>query len=142
MTVDEAIRDLLNVSTDIDRLVVLDTGGEVLGAGPGVADAAVGAATDALWRSAAEAAARGADRAIDAPLEHVVVDLGDAAVVALEAGGRRIVALTAPDPPLGLVVFDLRTCLADAFPDEGPGGTVTPAAAPHDPVTPAGEVAS
>ena len=49
----------------------------------------------------------------------MAVDLGDAAVVALEADGRRIVALTAAAPPLGLVLFDLRTCLADAFPAEG-----------------------
>jgi hypothetical protein len=51
-------------------------------------------------------------------LEHVAVDLGDAAVVTLEADMRRIVALTASAPPLGLVLFDLRTCLADAFPVE------------------------
>ena len=53
-----------------------------------------------------------------AQLEHVVVDLDDATLIVLEAGGRRIVALTAPDPALGLALFDLRTCLADAFPDE------------------------
>ncbi len=35
MSVDEAISDLLAVSTDIRRLAVLDVGGVVLGAGPG-----------------------------------------------------------------------------------------------------------
>lgn len=120
MTVDEAIRDLLSVSTDIRRLVVLGAGGAVLGGGPEGAGAEVSAAADGLWQAAVEAAERGADTAADARLDHVVVDLGDAAVVALESGGRRIVALTAADPPMGLVLFDLRTCLADAFPEEEP----------------------
>jgi predicted regulator of Ras-like GTPase activity (Roadblock/LC7/MglB family) len=120
VTVDEAIRDLLSISTDIRRLAVLDDGGAVLGAGPEGAGAEVSVAADGLWRAAAGAAERGADTAAHAPLDHVVVDLGDAAVVALEAGGRRIVAVTAASPPLGLVLFDLRTCLADAFPEEGP----------------------
>ena len=115
MTVDEAISDLLSISTDIRRLVVLDSDGTVLGAGPGEAGTEVSAAAGGLWRAAAE---RGADAATDSPLVHVVVDLGDAAVVALEAGGRRIVALTEADRPLGLVLFDLRTCLADAFSEE------------------------
>jgi predicted regulator of Ras-like GTPase activity (Roadblock/LC7/MglB family) len=128
VTVDEAINDLLSISTDIRRLVVLDPGGAVLGAGPGGAGAEVSAATDGLWRAASE---RAADAVADAPLDHVVVDLGDAAVVALEAGGRRIVALTEADPPLGLVLFDLRTCLADAFPGkEAPD--VAPDTAPGD----------
>jgi hypothetical protein len=118
VTVDEAISDLLGISTDIKRLAVFDAGGALLGAGPGGITAEAGAATEGLWLAAAEAAAADAGDAAAAPLEHVVVDLGDAAVLALEAGGRRIVALTVADPPVGLVLFDLRTCLADAFPVE------------------------
>ena len=125
MTVDEAISDLLAVSTDIRRLVVLDAGGAVLGAGPGGAGPEVGAAADGLWIAAVAAAGRGEGEPATA-LEHVVVDLGDAAVVALEGGGRRVVALTAAEPPLGLVLFDLRTCLADVFPGEqAPDGAAT-----------------
>jgi hypothetical protein len=116
VSVDEAISDLLAVSTDIRRLTVLDAGGAVLGAGPGRAGPEVGAAAESLWSAAV--AAVGRDEGAPAALEHVVVDLGDAAVVALEGGGRRIVALTAADPPLGLVLFDLRTCLDDAFSGE------------------------
>ena len=115
MTVDEAISDLLSISTDIRSLAVFDAAGVLLGSGPTAVGAAAGAAADGLWRAAAEAADAG-DTAT--ALEHVAVDLGDAAVVTLEADGRRIVALTAAQPPLGLVLFDLRTCLADAFPTE------------------------
>lgn len=118
MTVDEAVRDLLGVSTDIRRLVVLDEGGAVLGAGPVAAGPGVSAAAEGLWRAAAQVA----DPDDPTLLEHVVVDLDDAAVAVLEAGGRRIVALTAADPPLGLVLFDLRTCLADAFPEDADAG--------------------
>jgi len=118
VTVDEAISDLLGISTDIRCLAVFDAGGALLGAGPGGVAAGAGAAADGLWRSAAEAAAADAGGGPGAPLEHVAVDLGDAAVVVLEAGGRRIAAVTAAGPPLGLVLFDLRTCLADAFPAE------------------------
>jgi len=119
VTVDEAISDLLSISTDIKRLAVFDAGGALLGAAPGGVAAEAGAAADGLWLAAAEAAAGDADDGVTPALEHVVVDLGDAAVVALEADGRRIVAVTAADPPVGLVLFDLRTCLADAFPAEG-----------------------
>jgi hypothetical protein len=115
VTVDEAISDLLSISTDIRSLAVFDAAGVLLGSGPAAVGAAAGAAADGLWRAAAEAADSGDTTTA---LEHVAVDLGDAAVVTLEAGGRRIVALTAAQPPLGLVLFDLRTCLADAFPTE------------------------
>lgn len=129
MTVDEAVRDLLTVSTDIRQVMVVDQG-VALGGAPGRDDVTVVAAVDGLWRAAALAARP--ERATDvgaplesatdgrAQLEHVVVDLDDSTLIVLEAGGRRIVALTAPDPALGLALFDLRTCLADAFPDAGP----------------------
>lgn len=141
MTVAEAVRDLLAVSTDIRQVRVVDHGA-VLGAAPGGDDGAadapgrddvrVVAAVDGLWQMAAltarlESAADGGAHLegvtdCGANLEHVVVDLDDATLIVLEAGGRHIVALTAPDPALGLALFDLRTCLADAFPDESAAG--------------------
>lgn len=118
-SLDEAIGELLAVSSDIRQAAVLDAEGAVIGRAPGADGDAVASAADGLWQAAASAAlAHAQDEA--AALEHVFVDLGDAAVIALAAGGRRIVALTAAEPALGLALFDLRTCLADAFPDEGP----------------------
>ena len=41
------------------------------------------------------------------------------AVAVVAAHGHRIAALTGPDPAVGLLLFDLRTCLGDAFAAEG-----------------------
>jgi hypothetical protein len=40
------------------------------------------------------------------------------AVAMLAAHGRRIAAVTGPRPAVGLLLFDLRTCLGDAFAEE------------------------
>ncbi len=111
MTVDEAIQELLSISTDVRAVAILDADGALVGSGPGAVSTGVGATGGRLW----EAAARRASSAGAAPLEHVVVDVGGASVAAVESGGRRILALTGPEPPVGLVLFDLRTCLTDAF---------------------------
>ena len=126
MTVDEAIKELLTISTDVRAVAILDADGSLLGAGPGAVSTSVGAAGGDLW----EAAARRASAFGGSSLEHLVVDIGGASVAAVESGGRRILALTGPEPPVGLVLFDLRTCLADAFPSAGgetEGGSDTPA---------------
>jgi predicted regulator of Ras-like GTPase activity (Roadblock/LC7/MglB family) len=113
---DEAIRDLLDVSTDITAVAILGPGDEVLAAGPPSAAAGVtlGPASRDLWTAAAAEADSLAGRGLD----HVVVQDAAGAVALLAAGERRIVALTGPRPALGLLVFDLRTCLGDAFPAE------------------------
>jgi hypothetical protein len=88
---------------------VLDETGAVVASGPGAA-AAAPAAAGRLWDAATRAAQMGA-----APLEHLVVPLTDAAVAVVEADGRRAVAVTGPRPAVALLLFDLRTCLGDAF---------------------------
>ena len=45
----------------------------------------------------------------------MVVQDGDGAVAMVAAHGHRIVGFTGPQPAVGLLLFDLRTCLADAF---------------------------
>ena len=85
MTVEEAIRDLLNISTDIRSVAVLGADrGDAPACGPGAAAS------------------------------------GLAAVAVLQADGRRIAALTGAQPAVGLLLFDLRTCLSDAFAEEDP----------------------
>lgn len=111
MTVDEAIRDLLNVSTDIQGVAVLGPEGDVAAAGPGAVAADLAATAGRLWEAAVErAAALG-----ESPLGHVVVQDANGAVAMLAARGRRIAAVTGPRPAVGLLLFDLRTCLGDAF---------------------------
>jgi predicted regulator of Ras-like GTPase activity (Roadblock/LC7/MglB family) len=111
VTVDEAIRDLLNVSTDIQGVAVLGPEGDVAAAGPGAVAADLAATAGRLWEAAVErAAALG-----ESPLGHVVVQDANGAMAMLAARGRRIAAVTGPRPAVGLLLFDLRTCLGDAF---------------------------
>jgi len=111
VTIDEAIRDLLNVSTDIQGVAVLGPDGDVAAAGPGAVAADLAATAARLWEAALERAATLAE----SPLDHVVVQDARGAVAMLAARGRRIAAVTGPRPALGLLLFDLRTCLGDAF---------------------------
>ncbi len=114
MTIDEAIRDLLNVSTDIQGVAVLGPDGDIAAAGPGAVAADLAATAGRLWEAAVErAAALGGS-----PLDHVVVQDANGAVAMLAARGRRIAAVTGPRPAVGLLLFDLRTCLGDAFAEE------------------------
>ena len=114
MTADEAIRDLLNVSTDIQSVAVVGADGDIVASGPGAVAADLAAAADRLWHAAAlRAVALG-----DSPLDHVVVQDVNGAVAMLTARGRRITAVTGPRPAVGLLLFDLRTCLGDAFAEE------------------------
>jgi hypothetical protein len=106
------------VSTDITAVAVIDASGGVVACAPGAA-AALPEAVEALWSAASRRAA--ADGG--AGLEHVVVPAGDAVVAVVEAHGHRAVAVTGPRPAVGLLLFDLRTCLGDAFaaaPEEAP----------------------
>jgi predicted regulator of Ras-like GTPase activity (Roadblock/LC7/MglB family) len=114
VSADEAIHDLLNFSTDIRGVAVLDAAGEVVAAAPGAASADLQAAAASLW-SAAEASAAGAGAT---PLEHVLSQDEAGAVCMLRDDGRSIVAVTGPSPAVGLLLFDLRTCLTDAYAEE------------------------
>jgi predicted regulator of Ras-like GTPase activity (Roadblock/LC7/MglB family) len=114
MSADEAIHDLLNFSTDTRSVAVLDAAGEVVAAAPAAAYAALAAAATGLW-GAAEAGAAGTG---ESALDYVVIQDPEYAVVMLREGEHRIVALTAPKPAVGLLLFDLRTCLSDAYPQE------------------------
>jgi predicted regulator of Ras-like GTPase activity (Roadblock/LC7/MglB family) len=114
MSVDEAIHDLLNFSTDIHSVAVVDATGAVLAAAPAAASASLGGAATGLW-GAAEACAGGPGRS---PLDYVVVQDPEYGVAMLRERERYIVALTGPKPAVGLLLFDLRTCLSDAYPQE------------------------
>ena len=92
-------------------MAVVDASGAVIAAGPAAAGGRASQAIGLLW----DAASRRAGQAGDAGLEHVVVPLGDGVVAAVEAHGHRAVAVTGPRPAVSLLLFDLRTCLGDAF---------------------------
>ncbi len=79
--------------------------------GPGAAGEQLTGAVDALWAAAARRAAQDAP----AELEHLLVPIPGGAVAVVQAHGHRAVAVTGERPAAGLLLFDLRTCLADAF---------------------------
>jgi hypothetical protein len=114
VTVDEAIRDLLSCSTDILGVAVLGPEGDIVAAGPGTVAADLAQTSGRLW----EAAATRAASCRESPLEHVVVHDETGVVAMVEAHGRRIAAVTGLKPAVGLLLFDLRTCLDDAFAEE------------------------
>ena len=111
MSIDEAIRDLLNVSTDILGVAVLGPEGDVVAAGPTAVATDLAGSAGRLWQAAAQRAAALGESLLD----HVVVQDAHGAAAMLAAHGRRIAAVTGPRPAVGLLLFDLRTCLGDAF---------------------------
>jgi predicted regulator of Ras-like GTPase activity (Roadblock/LC7/MglB family) len=103
----QALSELKELSSQIERAVVLEVGGEVLAAtdaDPVEADALAGAAL-------ALVAAAGELHSTTADVARVEVELAQGGVFVLREGGRTIAATTGPDATSGLVVYDLRTCL-------------------------------
>ncbi len=114
MTADEAIRDLLDISTDVTGVAVLGADGELLASGPGaVASDARRPPRPALWGAAGARPSRRAPAGSTTWWSRT-----PPARSPWWRPGRRIVAVTGPQPAVGLLLFDLRTCLGDAFPGE------------------------
>jgi predicted regulator of Ras-like GTPase activity (Roadblock/LC7/MglB family) len=111
LTIDEAIHDLLDVSTDIRSVAIVDENGAVVASAPGPTGTEAAAAIERLW----DAADRRAGQFGDAGLEHVVVPVPGGAVAVASAHGRCAAAVTGPTPAVALLLFDLRTALDDAF---------------------------
>jgi len=103
----QALTELSELSSQVDRAVVLEAGGEVLAAtvdDPVEAQALAGAAL-ALVGAAREL------HATEADVVRVEVELDEGGLFVLREGGRTIAATTGPGPTAGLVAYDLRTCL-------------------------------
>jgi predicted regulator of Ras-like GTPase activity (Roadblock/LC7/MglB family) len=105
----QALADLTEISTQVEAAVVFDREGTLLGStvdderGGRLAEAAL-----ELLRAAEEAVTR-ADAA--AGLVQLDVALTDGSVFVAADGDRLIAATTAPEPTVGLVFYDLQTCL-------------------------------
>jgi predicted regulator of Ras-like GTPase activity (Roadblock/LC7/MglB family) len=107
MNAAQALTELSELSSQVDRAVVLEAGGEVLAAtddDPVEAQALAGAAL-ALVGAAGELYATAVD------VVRVEVELDEGGLFVLREGGRTIAATTGPGPTAGLVAYDLRTCL-------------------------------
>jgi predicted regulator of Ras-like GTPase activity (Roadblock/LC7/MglB family) len=106
----QALAHLTHISSQIEAAVLFDEQGAV--AGSTLDD---GAQVEALVRSANEllesAAEAGSTERTLTQLE-VATDVGSVLVV--RDGTRRIVATTRPDPTVGLVFYDLKSCLRES----------------------------
>jgi predicted regulator of Ras-like GTPase activity (Roadblock/LC7/MglB family) len=111
----QALADLTEISSQIETAVLFDEHGTVLGST---------LATEAAAQAVAEAAAQLLERAADFRSTGAVTQLeastGDGSVFVVRDGARRIAATTGPTPTVGLVFYDLKSCLrnADAEPEQ------------------------
>ena len=103
----QALADLTEISTQVEAAVVFDREGTVIGAT--VDDERAGRLASTaleLVRAAEEARPEGAEA-----LVQLDVALADGSVFVAADGDRLIAATTAPDPTVGLVFYDLKSCL-------------------------------
>jgi predicted regulator of Ras-like GTPase activity (Roadblock/LC7/MglB family) len=110
MDAGSALSLLTEISSQIRAAVLYDADGTVLGSTLGD-DARSGR----LAGAAAEllAAAREVSPGV-AALTQLEVATGDGSVFLVGDGSRFVAAVTGPDPTVGLVFYDLKTCLRDA----------------------------
>ena len=108
MDVAEALADLTEISTQIETAVVLDERGEVLGST--LADEE---RSRRIARAARELLGAAAGVASDGGGDVVQIEAATAlgGVFVVEAGDRAIAATTGRDPTVGLVFYDLKSCL-------------------------------
>jgi predicted regulator of Ras-like GTPase activity (Roadblock/LC7/MglB family) len=115
----QALADLTEISTQIEAAVLFDADGAVEGSTLKDEVAAKGlAAAAAQLLDRADALRSG-----EAAVTQVEVALGDGAVFVVRDGARRIAATTVANPTVGLVFYDLKSCLRDSQPREPGAGS-------------------
>ena len=106
MDVAQALAELTELSSQIERAVVLDAAGSIVGSTGG------GHEADALARAALDLVSTAGElRGSAGDVARVEVELPEGAIFVLRQGERTIAATTGPQPTSGLVAYDLRTCL-------------------------------
>jgi predicted regulator of Ras-like GTPase activity (Roadblock/LC7/MglB family) len=115
MDVAQALTELRQLSSQVEAAVVLDGDGNVLGGDPEYRAEELASVARDLRRTAEELGAQEPTR--------VEVEVAEGAVFVLTEHGRTIVARTRSEPPAGLVVYDLRTCLHSLAQGEGDDAT-------------------
>jgi predicted regulator of Ras-like GTPase activity (Roadblock/LC7/MglB family) len=103
-----ALDDLISVSSQLEGAVIVDAGGAPVAStfAGGRGEEVAREALELLAAADASAAAGGR-----AELAEVVAHLADGAVFVVRAGGRVVAGVTGADPAVGLVLYDLKTCL-------------------------------
>jgi predicted regulator of Ras-like GTPase activity (Roadblock/LC7/MglB family) len=106
MDAEQALRELMELSSQITAAAVLDAQGSVLATSSEDTAASARLTTAALELLAAAAELGSGTREVT----RVEVELDEGAIFVLTEGGHTVAASTGPRPTSGLVVYDLRTC--------------------------------
>jgi predicted regulator of Ras-like GTPase activity (Roadblock/LC7/MglB family) len=112
----QALGDLMDVSSQIESAVVYDTTGKVVVSTLSGAEAAERFAKAAEGLLAAAEEAKGGSEAVT----HLEAATGDGSVFIVRKGERKIAATTAAEPTVALVFYDLRTCLENVAEEPKP----------------------
>jgi predicted regulator of Ras-like GTPase activity (Roadblock/LC7/MglB family) len=106
----QALADLTEISSQIECAVMLDEKGGVIASTLGDSDRTerVAEAAGALLRAVESAGKR------TEPLVQLEVATLDGSVFVVRDQGRAVAAVTTPEPTVGLVFYDLKSCLRAA----------------------------
>jgi predicted regulator of Ras-like GTPase activity (Roadblock/LC7/MglB family) len=110
----QALADLAEISSQIEAAVLFEEDGSVsgaTGAGEGAAESLVRSALELLDGAAAYRTDGGTVTQLEASTR-------DGSVFVVREGTRGIVATTGPQPTVGLVFYDLKSCLRGAEPEK------------------------
>jgi predicted regulator of Ras-like GTPase activity (Roadblock/LC7/MglB family) len=114
-----ALADLIEISSQVEGAVLLTTEGSVVAST--FADEQRTAALAAAARRLFDAAEEGEREGPGArPLTQLEAATLDGSVFVARDGERLIAAVTAAEPTVGLVFYDLKTCLRQTRDDESP----------------------
>jgi predicted regulator of Ras-like GTPase activity (Roadblock/LC7/MglB family) len=102
----QALQELTELSSQVERAVVLDAKDAVLGS-----TTPDDRATQALARAALDLVAAAGELQPSGEVTLAEVELAEGGLFVLRDGKHAIAATTGPSPTAGLVVYDLRTCL-------------------------------
>ncbi|HTO26649.1 MAG TPA: hypothetical protein VMJ49_12145 [Gaiellaceae bacterium] len=107
MDASQALADLTEISSQIEAAVLFDAAGAVQGSTLADADASA-----ELVRTAGELLeAAAAFRSGETEVTQLEASTQDGSVFVVRDDGRGVVATTAPEPTVGLVFYDLKSCL-------------------------------
>jgi hypothetical protein len=110
----QALADLAEISSQIEAAVLFDEEGAVQGSTLASAEAA-----RSLAHAAGELLERaGAFRSEGRDVTQLEASTADGSVFVVRDGARRIAATTGPQPTVGLVFYDLKSCLRNADGEE------------------------
>jgi predicted regulator of Ras-like GTPase activity (Roadblock/LC7/MglB family) len=113
----QAISDLTEISSQIEAVVVAGADGSILGSN--LDDGRAERVAEGVARLLEEASSAAAGRE-GSDLAQLEAATPEGSVFVVREGGRTIAATTSPEPTVGLVFYDLKSCLRSVDAAEKP----------------------